>query len=169
MTETDKQHEPVPPPEAGNPSLGESPSLSRRRFLIYLLAITGAIGAGGLAAPLIRYAYPVGKTQVALRQEVGTLSALEPLGEAIEFDYQSVPAALILLADGKPIALSRVCTHLGCIVGWEPDNDQFFCPCHAGVFSPEGEVLAGPPPRPLPQMNVIVEGDTVFVEGWMEA
>ena len=41
------------------------------------------------------------------------------------------------------------CTHLGCAYNWQADQHQFACPCHAGVFSVDGKVLAGPPPRPL--------------------
>lgn len=43
------------------------------------------------------------------------------------------------------IALSSVCPHLGCQVHWEPQNDRFFCPCHNGVFDPEGNPVSGPP------------------------
>ncbi len=43
------------------------------------------------------------------------------------------------------VALSSVCPHLGCQVHWEPQNDRYFCPCHNGVFSPDGVATAGPP------------------------
>jgi Rieske Fe-S protein len=43
------------------------------------------------------------------------------------------------------IALSSVCPHLGCRVHWEPHNHRFFCPCHNGVFNPEGKPVSGPP------------------------
>lgn len=41
------------------------------------------------------------------------------------------------------------CTHLGCAYSWQSEQHQFACPCHAGVFGIDGQVLAGPPPRPL--------------------
>ena len=43
------------------------------------------------------------------------------------------------------VALSSTCPHLGCQVHWEPHNDRFFCPCHNGVFDPEGRGVSGPP------------------------
>jgi Rieske Fe-S protein len=43
------------------------------------------------------------------------------------------------------LALSSVCPHLGCQVHWEPQNQRFFCPCHNGVFTPEGKAIEGPP------------------------
>jgi Rieske Fe-S protein len=49
------------------------------------------------------------------------------------------------------------CTHLGCAYSWQTDQHQFACPCHAGVFSVEGNVLAGPPPRPLDTLETRIE------------
>jgi Rieske Fe-S protein len=45
--------------------------------------------------------------------------------------------------------MSSICTHLHCIVSWNEMNKEFECPCHGGKFNLDGEVLAGPPPRPL--------------------
>ena len=48
---------------------------------------------------------------------------------------------------GRFLALSSTCPHLGCQVHWQPQNDRFFCPCHNGVFTPEGQAIGGPPGR----------------------
>jgi len=58
------------------------------------------------------------------------------------------------LSPGRFLAFSAVCTHLGCVVTWRPEEKIFFCPCHAGRFSEDGEVLGGPPPKPLPRYAV---------------
>ena len=50
------------------------------------------------------------------------------------------------------------CTHLGCAYTWQPDQHQFACPCHAGVFGVDGKVLAGPPPRPLDTLDTRIQG-----------
>lgn len=46
---------------------------------------------------------------------------------------------------GDFIALSSVCPHLGCQVHWESRNERYFCPCHNGIFDPEGRGIGGPP------------------------
>lgn len=72
----------------------------------------------------------------------------------------------VLTEDGREyVAMSNICTHLGCRVRWIEDQDQFFCPCHNAAFDKDGEVLNGPPPRPLDQYEVKVEGDQLFVLG----
>lgn len=139
--------------------------LTRRSFLTYLLGLAGALGLGGLAAPIARYAYPVKKVEIQPKVQVASLSALEPLGEAVLFGYQDAPSALILLEDGTPKAFYLACTHFGCIVKWRPEERDWYCPCHAGIFAPDGTVVAGPPPRPLVELQVVVEGDDLFVEG----
>jgi cytochrome b6-f complex iron-sulfur subunit len=64
---------------------------------------------------------------------------------------------------GKFIALTAVCTHLGCIVKWEADKGDFLCPCHAGRYASDGQVTAGPPPKPLESYPVTVAGDQVVI------
>jgi len=158
MTE---ERRPVP---SDDPGATRGP-VSRRTFLLTLLGFAGALGLAGLAAPIIRYAYPVVKAQAQPKVKVAQKSQLQPEGEAVEFDYEETPAALILLADGTPKAFYLVCTHFGCIVSWRSEEKDFFCPCHAGVFGPDGAVLAGPPPAPLTELKVVVEGDDLYVEG----
>jgi Rieske Fe-S protein len=67
------------------------------------------------------------------------------------------------------VAMSNVCTHLGCRVRWVEDQTQFFCPCHNAVFDKEGQVVAGPPPKPLDRFEVKVENEQLFVLGGSEA
>lgn len=144
----------------------QSVEVTRRDFIVILLSVSGTLAAAGLLAPIVRYAFPVVRAEVAARVRIAGTSQLTPLGQVVDFEYQDTPSTLLQLEDGTYVGLSRVCTHLGCIITWQPDNTRFFCPCHAGVFSPTGEVLGGPPPSPLPGLNVEVEGEDIWVNGW---
>jgi Rieske Fe-S protein len=59
-------------------------------------------------------------------------------------------------------AVSIVCTHLGCIV--KPSATGFDCPCHGSRFAPDGKVIKGPAPAPLPWRKVAVDGDLCIVD-----
>lgn len=67
--------------------------------------------------------------------------------------------------DGEKFkAYNGHCTHLGCSYGYDKDRKTFFCPCHRGQFDPKtGAVLAGPPPRPLDELQVQVKDASVYV------
>ncbi len=72
----------------------------------------------------------------------------------------------VLTENGRDfIAMSNVCTHLACRVRWVADEEQFFCPCHNAVFAKNGDVVSGPPPRPLDRFEVKEENDQLFVLG----
>jgi menaquinol-cytochrome c reductase iron-sulfur subunit len=47
------------------------------------------------------------------------------------------------------VVFSRNCTDLSCPVTWDAGSEWFYCPCHGGIFSREGERMAGPPRRSL--------------------
>ena len=129
----------------------------RRKFL-------GVCLAGATAAAAVAAGYPVFQYLAPKQGEVGadklTFATTDiPEGEAKFFEYAGSSAVLVKTKTGDTVALSAVCTHLGCIVQWEKDKQDFLCPCHAGRYSPEGTVLSGPPPRPLAKIPItIAEG-----------
>jgi cytochrome b6-f complex iron-sulfur subunit len=65
-------------------------------------------------------------------------------------------------------ALSSVCTHLGCMTRYVPENAQIACPCHGSRFSLEGKVTAGPAPRPLRRLQITVERGVLVVDASKE-
>jgi Rieske Fe-S protein len=72
-------------------------------------------------------------------------------------------SVFVTTANGSEFTvLSNICTHLGCRVRWVDEQDGFFCPCHNGVFSRNGDVVSGPPPRPLDRFESKVEEGQLF-------
>lgn len=70
----------------------------------------------------------------------------------------------ILTDNGREyIAISNICTHLGCRVRWISEKQQFYCPCHVGIFDKQGYVISGPPPRPLDRYELKIENDQLFI------
>jgi Rieske Fe-S protein len=83
-------------------------------------------------------------------------------GSAVKFEDSGNPAVLVHLESGDFVAYSAVCTHQQCTVAYK--NGQLACPCHGSVFDPANgaQVVAGPAPRPLPEIPVEVRGGGVF-------
>jgi len=72
----------------------------------------------------------------------------------------------VLTENGRDfVAMSNICTHLGCRVRWIAEQEQFFCPCHNAAFGKSGDVASGPPPRPLDRYEVKIEDDQIFILG----
>ena len=74
--------------------------------------------------------------------------------EGMVFDVDGDKVAVSRSAAGEVRAVSAVCTHAGCIVGWNPAEQTWDCPCHGGRFTPRGEVLEGPPVKALDAVDV---------------
>lgn len=56
-------------------------------------------------------------------------------------------------------AMNAVCTHLGCLTAWKAEADVIACPCHGSTFQRDGEIIAGPAPRPLPWLKMWMGDD----------
>jgi menaquinol-cytochrome c reductase iron-sulfur subunit len=63
--------------------------------------------------------------------------------------------------------LSSICPHLGCPVNWHPDQSRFVCPCHGGIFNPDGEHTGGPPPRSMDPLEFEVRAGRLWVR-WQD-
>ena len=156
----------VPEDEPGEPE--------RNSFLTGFSRIAmgaGLVAAyGTFAAILARFLYPArpaprGWMFVATVDRFRSGASLvfrTPAGETVNITRQGSGASA---ADF--VALSSVCPHLGCQVHWEPQNDRYFCPCHNGVFNPEGVATEGPPAeagQSLLEYPLKVEGNLLFIE-----
>ena len=133
----------------------------RRKFLGVCLAGATAAAAAAAAYPVFQYLAPRSGQQGADKLVFATADI--PEGEAKFFEYAGASAVLVKSKAGDIIALSAVCTHLGCIVQWEKEKQDFLCPCHAGQYSADGAVLSGPPPRALAKIPFTVANGKITV------
>jgi menaquinol-cytochrome c reductase iron-sulfur subunit len=123
---------------------------------------------GFLVSPLIRKAprvwRPVGPVD---RFKVGeTVSVAFEDASPLPWAGVTARTAAWLRRDGADrfTAFSVHCTHLGCPVRWLAQANLFMCPCHGGVFYPDGRPAAGPPPRPLTRYAVRLRGGQVEIQ-----
>jgi len=97
-------------------------------------------------------------------------SSIKVVGNIEDFPINSVTTDrankfyLIREQDGAFLALSLMCSHLGCSVGWDESKNKFICPCHSSVFDKRGNVLNSPAPRPLDYFPVLIEEGKVKID-----
>jgi cytochrome b6-f complex iron-sulfur subunit len=136
---------------------------TRRAFLV----AAGAADTAALGYPIYRYlASPMEMAMNATAITEVTLKDAEklPKGSVLMFKFGTAPAMLIHHTDDTWVALTAVCTHLGCTVQYEPQANRIHCACHGGVYDPHtGANVSGPPPKPLKRFKVAVSDGGVEV------
>jgi menaquinol-cytochrome c reductase iron-sulfur subunit len=147
----------------------------RRQFLarmsIFLIGLVAAL----VSIPFVGFFFiPLYRKINSTWQDVGDVSKF-PVGQVTTVVYvnssplawdgeTSLSAAYVQRkSESEFIAYSVNCTHLGCPVRWLADAQLFMCPCHGGVFYPDGKVVAGPPSRPLQHYPVRVRNNCVEI------
>jgi menaquinol-cytochrome c reductase iron-sulfur subunit len=149
--------------------------MGRRTFMSTFIAAVGGLIGAALGLPAVAYVVgPALQRATGNWIQLGAISKVEvgvptlfkakierQTGWIVE---QHEISAYVLTDDGRNfVALSNVCTHLGCRARWIADQQIFFCPCHNGVFDKNGEVVSGPPPRALDRYETMVEDAVLYV------
>ena len=151
-------------------------AVSRRSFLAAVMGGVSAFIAAAVGAPAVLFSLsPALKgTKKETWVQVGALQDFK-IGQPKMAEFtifrkdgwleESVSKSVWVTRAGDAdfTVYNPRCTHLGCIVSWKPEEKAFYSPCHGGVFAPTGEVVAGPPPRPLDKLDWKLDGDKLVV------
>ena len=139
-------------------------SAGRRKFLVWMSqAFLGLWGAGAAAAIAAYLHVPERSERSAERAvRVGMLDDLT-VGDGKLIRHGTTPFYVVRLDATRVVALSAICTHVRCVLGYDRERRGLVCPCHDGRFDLSGNVVSGPPPRPLPSYAVSVRAGEVFV------
>ena len=142
-------------------SLPEQPE--RRNFLKMILTSGLVALAGSILYPIFTYLKPPKQGEVEVTSvSAGKLSEIEKdSGKIVKFGTK--PVILIRTANNELRALSATCTHLDCTVQYRKDMGLIWCACHNGKYDLNGRNVSGPPPRPLDEYRVVVQGEEVLI------
>jgi cytochrome b6-f complex iron-sulfur subunit len=138
--------------------------IGRRRLLRLLVGFSVASTVAMIVTPIVGFLIPpkTAGTGTGGRVLAGTTDDI-PAGSGKVVAMGSSPVIVVNTNSGVK-AYSAVCTHLGCIVGYDTTIKTIVCPCHGGQFSPaSGTVVAGPPPQPLKPISVAVEKNQIYL------
>lgn len=151
-------------------------TISRKRFMqisfwglaSFAMASIGGVGARFLAGNAL-------KPRIKNEVEVGLVSELtKGMMHKVNYSFRARDAWREVQQTGTIFAytsdginfqvLDGRCTHLGCIVKWKQSENRFACPCHQGFFTREGEVISGPPPKPLRMLDAQINNGLLYVK-----
>lgn len=143
----------------GGPPEGQ---YTRRDTLVLLGWAWLAAAIGGWLAAALRFMFPN-----ILYEPNPTFKAgrpkdfpLDSNGKAVLYtNWQAEKRVWIASTVDGLYAFEARCTHLGCTPRWIVERDRFECPCHGSNFNIEGDVIAGPAPKPLYRLGISVTQD----------
>tara|TARA_Y100000996_G_scaffold375851_1_gene326878 strand:- start:395 stop:1069 length:675 start_codon:yes stop_codon:yes gene_type:complete len=133
--------------------------IDRKSFLNWLtlgwLAFVGA--TGGFFTVVIRFLFPNVLFEPPQSFKIGFPNDFE--AGKVDLRFKKSHNVWIVRDDEKIIALSTVCTHLGCTPNWLEQDRKFKCPCHGSGFRSSGMHFEGPAPRPLERYRIVLSND----------
>ena len=133
--------------------------LDRKSFLSWLsigwLAFVGA--TGGFFTAMIRFLFPNVLFEPPQSFKIGFPDDFE--SGKVDLRFKKSHNVWVVRDDEKIIALSTVCTHLGCTPNWIETDRKFKCPCHGSGFRSSGINFEGPAPRPLERYKIVMAND----------
>lgn len=156
----------------------EGATVGRRTFLKRLSAFGASLSAILISVPVLRAMFSPASAKPAAANwvKVADDTALLDIGVPIRVNFvqtvqdawvesRALTGVWLYTDDGEKFkAYNGHCTHLGCSYTYDKERKNFYCPCHRGQFDPKtGEVLAGPPPRPLDELQTEVRDAEVWV------
>ncbi|GAO30707.1 ubiquinol-cytochrome c reductase iron-sulfur subunit [Geofilum rubicundum] len=145
----------------------EATHVSRREFAKFLGLFSGGLALASTAIVIKSLAFP--HKELEGEHFVCRIDQLPETG-MFQFEIEgskTVPYILLHLPGNQYRAYEQKCTHLACAVRYLPEKNIIECPCHKGHFDPDtGRVLQGPPPRPLPKLEVIRKNDGLYVRAF---
>ena len=121
-------------------------TISRRKLIGYAWIGATAIVIGELIGGTFAFLWPRKKQERGEKIFIAGKVNDFKVGEVI---YLRKEKTFIQRSEKGFLAFSAVCPHLRCVVNWNEMLKKFECPCHGAKFNRNGEVLEGPPPRPL--------------------
>ncbi|HEY9875438.1 MAG TPA: cytochrome b6-f complex iron-sulfur subunit [Candidatus Obscuribacterales bacterium] len=158
------------------------PDMGRRQFMNLLTfgTITGT--ALGALYPVVKYFIPpstggtgggvTAKDALGNDIVVSKFLASHNTGDRVLAQGLKGDPTYIVVEGDQAVAnygINAVCTHLGCVVPWNVNENKFMCPCHGSQYDNTGKVVRGPAPLSLALAHATVtEDDKLAFTNWTE-
>lgn len=135
----------------------------RRGFIKWLLGGGVLASLASFLYPVIRFMNPPSVSEASVNEVTAGKAQDFKANSGKILKFGSRPVLLIRLSETEWKAFSAVCTHLNCTVQYREASRAIWCACHNGMYDLNGNVVSGPPPKPLEEYVVRLKGEEVFV------
>ena len=136
---------------------------NKRDFLKLVLGGSLLAWIGSILYPVLAYLKPPTQAEAEVSSvKAGKLSDI-PKDSGTIIKFGTKPVILLRTQKDELRAFSATCTHLDCTVQYRKDYGLIWCACHNGKYDFNGRNVSGPPPRPLEEYKVNVQGGEVYI------
>jgi cytochrome b6-f complex iron-sulfur subunit len=139
--------------------------MERRKFLSFMGVGAAGVVVGELLARCTKASdttsTPLPTGGITLDLTSSTYSGLKNVGGVVTVNNNIIVAHV---STGEYVALSNICTHQGCTVGFDGVS-SFPCPCHGAKYSKTGSVINGPATSPLKKYTTTLNGNSLTITG----
>lgn len=155
--------------------------MGRRQFLNLLMVSAGATTVLGALYPVVQYFIPpssgggsggtTAKDALGNDVLVSDFLASHASGDHVLVQGLKGDPTYIVVKEDRSLAdfgINAVCTHLGCVVPWNANENKFICPCHGSQYDSNGKVVRGPAPLSLALAHATVEENKISFTPWTE-
>ncbi len=136
---------------------------TRRGFLREILFGWFALTVLPMIYVIAEYIYPKSAKEINLLDYPVAKLADVPVNSFKIFKVKKKPVIVMNSEQGQIKAMSLVCTHLGCVVEFKPEEKKFHCNCHGSIFDKDGINLSGPAPKPLIPYRVKLTNTDILI------
>lgn len=155
----------------------DAETISRRRFLGYLVGGISGIVTAAMATPLVGYFLspiwkkssplltPIARTDEIPARQPTFVTYEQRVRDGWYISTLSKGAWVVNRGNDEFTVFDPRCTHLNCPYYWDKEKQIFQCPCHDGRFDIDGNVIGGPPPRPLDRLEITIEDGSIMASG----
>ena len=145
------------------PSQDNNTQIPRRTFLKKFWIGLGVMAGIETLFLTGNFLFPKRKTSELNSDELFAAGQVDNFKKGSVTPFRNHQFFLSRTKEGGFLALSIKCSHLGCNLIWEKENNRFVCPCHSSWFDKKGDVMHPPATRPLSVHPVIIEQGVVKV------
>ena len=143
---------------------------ARREFIKKALAGVLVLLGLGFLVPAVKLVAPVSSRDKELaffpllaEEEIPRIGVKKAeLAFAVLGKERKARVFIVSSSEG-PVVFSAICSHLGCLVSYHKEKQEFVCPCHGGKYDQTGRNISGPPPAPLTRFPLKIQDGMLFV------
>lgn len=128
-------------------------NINRREFVKKSMALLPFVGVGSFLYPLSQFSFFEEKQAISLVVNI----------EELTHKVTKKGTIFITKFNDEIKIFDAHCTHMGCVLNFNENENVFVCPCHSSKFNLDGSVLKGPAQKKLDTISYKISNKNLLI------